>query len=201
MTELPRFNADARGSELLDRIRAAFVRKGFDAASMQDLAREAGVAVGNFYRYFPSKTAIVEALIAKDIAEIEALFDQIITAPDPKAALRVAIARYIEEADAEDGRLWAEVSAAALRQSEIAVTCQRMDGTVADRLLRIFAVITGLPLDRCAAQFGAHANYLVLLVKCSGMRNAGGPDPQLNALILRSIDHILDEVSQTPAGA
>jgi AcrR family transcriptional regulator len=29
---------------------------------MQDLARAAGMSVGNFYRYFPSKAAIVQAM-------------------------------------------------------------------------------------------------------------------------------------------
>lgn len=192
--------AEARGLDLLDRIRAAFVRKGFDAASMQDLAREAGVSVGSFYRYFPSKTAIVEAMITKDIAEIEMLFDQIIASDQPRQTLRAAFETYIRETDTDEGRLWAEVTAASLRQSDVAETCQRMDVTVSDCLLRIFARMTGLPLAECATRFAAHAKYLVLLVKASGMRNAGGSDPALTALVLRSIDHTLDEISQSSPG-
>ena len=66
--------ADARSVEILDRVRHAFAEKGFDGASMQDLARAAGMSVGNFYRYFPSKAAIVEGLIHRDLSEIEATF-------------------------------------------------------------------------------------------------------------------------------
>ena len=55
--------ARSREDEILDRIRSIFAEKGFDGASMQELARAAGMSVGNFYRYFPSKSAIVEALI------------------------------------------------------------------------------------------------------------------------------------------
>ena len=52
-----------REAEILAAIRRAFAAKGFDGASMQYLAREAGMSVGNFYRYFPSKAAMVEAMI------------------------------------------------------------------------------------------------------------------------------------------
>ena len=45
--------ADQRSVEILALVRQAFVEKGFDGASMQDLARSAGMSVGNFYRYFP----------------------------------------------------------------------------------------------------------------------------------------------------
>ena len=47
----------------------AFVRLGFHATSMQNVAEEAGMSAGNLYRYFPSKEAIVEALCANDEAE------------------------------------------------------------------------------------------------------------------------------------
>ena len=53
--------ADQRSVEILEGVRRAFSEKGFDGASMQDLARACGMSVGNFYRYFPSKAAIVAA--------------------------------------------------------------------------------------------------------------------------------------------
>ena len=54
-------HADIRSTEILASVRQTFVEKGFDGASMQDLARAAGMSVGNFYRYFPSKAAIIQA--------------------------------------------------------------------------------------------------------------------------------------------
>ena len=56
---IPAPAAEERSHEILASIRQAFAEKGFDGASMQDLARAAGMSVGNFYRYFPSKAAIV----------------------------------------------------------------------------------------------------------------------------------------------
>lgn len=41
---------------------ALFAAQGFDAVSMADVARKAGVAVGTLYRLYPSKTALLAAL-------------------------------------------------------------------------------------------------------------------------------------------
>ena len=109
--------ADARSVEILDRVRHAFAEKGFDGASMQDLARAAGMSVGNFYRYFPSKAAIVEGLIHRDLSEIEAVFASVMGSPDPLGALRAILAERVNEDCAADGQIWAEITAAALRQA------------------------------------------------------------------------------------
>ncbi len=54
--------ATARGQRtrqrLLDAAEVVFGRKGYEAASIADLTREAGVALGTFYVYFPDKRAI-----------------------------------------------------------------------------------------------------------------------------------------------
>ena len=70
--------ADQRTAEILASARMVFAEKGFDGASMQDLARKAGMSVGNFYRYFPSKSAIVESLISQDMARLEQDFASIL---------------------------------------------------------------------------------------------------------------------------
>ena len=56
----PRTRNAARTSSA--RRERAFVRYGFHAATMQNVADEAGMSAGNLYRYFPSKEAIVEGL-------------------------------------------------------------------------------------------------------------------------------------------
>src|SRR5512138_927048 len=39
-----------------------FAERGVEATSVEDIARRCGVAKGTFYRYFPSKEALVDAL-------------------------------------------------------------------------------------------------------------------------------------------
>ena len=82
---------NARTGEILDRIKGIFAQKGFDGASMQDLARAAGMSAGNFYRYFPSKNAIIGALVQRDLDRMAEDFARILAAPDPRAAVQQAV--------------------------------------------------------------------------------------------------------------
>jgi AcrR family transcriptional regulator len=52
--------------QILDGARRVFFADGFDGASMNDVARVAGVSKGTLYVYFDSKEALFEALIRED---------------------------------------------------------------------------------------------------------------------------------------
>ena len=52
--------------QILDGARQIFLAHGFDGASMNDIARAAGVSKGTLYVYFPSKVGLFEALIRHD---------------------------------------------------------------------------------------------------------------------------------------
>lgn len=184
-----------RGAEILGRIRQAFAEKGFDGASMQDLARAAGMSVGNFYRYFPSKDAIVQAMVEHDMAEMQGNFAAIRTSASPLQALRERIAEHIQDKCADDGRLWAEITAAAIRKPEIARVCCGMEDMVADNILAIISSHSGMSHAACVQRFGAQARFIVMLVKATATRNSLMPDPDLRGLILRTIDATLTEIT------
>ncbi len=57
---------DRKQRQILGGARAVFLRDGFDGASMNDIAREAGVSKGTLYVYFPSKEALFAAYVADD---------------------------------------------------------------------------------------------------------------------------------------
>ena len=189
---------DHRSAEILASVRSAFAEKGFDGASMQDLARAAGMSVGNFYRYFPSKAATVEALIQSDLAEVEADFAAVIRASQPMQALRDVLHRRVVEHQCNaDGQIWAEITAAALRKPEIGAICGVMDATVIGNLCTVFSAETGVPLPQAQSRFGAEAAFILLLVKSAAcMPGSDTPQTdQLNALILHTIDRTLDSIS------
>lgn len=54
---------EAQRVHILTIAAAVFARRGFDAASMRELAAEAGLSVGSLYHYFASKEAVMEGLI------------------------------------------------------------------------------------------------------------------------------------------
>lgn len=58
---------DARPDELLDAALALFSEKGFDRTRVADVATRAGVSKGAVYLYFPSKDAMIEALVARAV--------------------------------------------------------------------------------------------------------------------------------------
>jgi AcrR family transcriptional regulator len=53
----------AKKRQILDGARRVFFEHGFEAASMNDITRAAGVSKGTIYAYFPSKEALFEALV------------------------------------------------------------------------------------------------------------------------------------------
>jgi len=76
--------------QIMDGAREIFMSAGFDAASMNDIARAAGVSKGTLYAYFDSKEALFEALIREERAhqpERNTMFPD--DEPDPTKALAI----------------------------------------------------------------------------------------------------------------
>jgi AcrR family transcriptional regulator len=54
-------------ARVLEAALAAFARGGFAGATMSDIARDAGVAVANLYRYYSSKEALFDAAVPSEL--------------------------------------------------------------------------------------------------------------------------------------
>src|SRR3954471_10509934 len=80
--------ADARRNyeQLVEQARIAFAEFGVDA-SLDEIARRAGVASGTLYRHFPSRLDLIEAVLAEQIAELIGLGRGLLTAEDEFDAL------------------------------------------------------------------------------------------------------------------
>lgn len=65
-----RRRAEARPEEILEAALAEFTTRGFEAARMEDIAKTAGISKAAIYLYFPSKTALLEALIEAKIGPL-----------------------------------------------------------------------------------------------------------------------------------
>jgi AcrR family transcriptional regulator len=80
--------ADARRNygELVEQARIAFAEFGVDA-SLDEIARRAGVASGTLYRHFPTRLDLIEAVLAEQIAELAGLGRGLLTAEDEFEAL------------------------------------------------------------------------------------------------------------------
>jgi AcrR family transcriptional regulator len=66
----------AKRRQIIDGARAVFLAQGFDAASMNDIARAAGVSKGTLYVYFGNKEELFEAIVHQECEEqAEGIFD------------------------------------------------------------------------------------------------------------------------------
>jgi AcrR family transcriptional regulator len=69
-----------RVAELLEAAAAVFAEKGYEAATMTEIAARAGAPIGSLYQFFPVKEALADALVQNyaamlvaDLQELEAL--------------------------------------------------------------------------------------------------------------------------------
>lgn len=187
-----KFTAD----KILEGVREIFAKKGFDASSMQNLAKGVGMSVGNFYRYFPSKAAIVEALVQQDLETIEAEFESISKSNNSQIAFQDMLRQNISNTSKMDAAIWMEIEAAASRIPEISAKLGVLDEIVEIQLVRAFSVAFSIPFDAANEVFRDQAKLIMTLVHGVRKRRVRGPIPPL--LTDACIDHI-DLIFETSA--
>ena len=73
---------EVRQAAILDAALAEFARHGFSEARVEDIARGAAVSKGTVYLYYPTKQALFEALVRRDIGPRVAMASQVLGAHD-----------------------------------------------------------------------------------------------------------------------
>lgn len=120
-----------RHIRILDAAERVFARAGFHAATMQDVAREAGMSPGNLYRYFASKDVLVAGMAERDRSQIAQDFADLCPAKGPVLDQLEALGRRLLVDEPRDKavialQIWAE----AARNADMAQMCASIDGTV-----------------------------------------------------------------------
>lgn len=120
-----------RHIRILDAAERVFARAGFHAATMQDVAREAGMSPGNLYRYFASKDVLVAGMAERDRSQIAHDFADLCPAKGPVLDQLEALGRRLLVEEPRDKavialQIWAE----AARNADMAQMCASIDGTV-----------------------------------------------------------------------
>jgi AcrR family transcriptional regulator len=117
--------ADARRNRqrLLETAHQAFVENGV-SASMDDIARRAGVGSGTLYRHFPTRDALILALVADDLERLAAQADEL-RAADAPDALERWLADLVEHNRTYRG-LAESIIAAIGRPTPLGAACERI---------------------------------------------------------------------------
>lgn len=68
---------------------------------MEEISRRAGVGVGTLYRHFPTKEALLDALVSERLDELAGAAEAALLEPDSWAAFRGMVWRMVEAAAAD----------------------------------------------------------------------------------------------------
>ncbi len=103
---MPKFSRrpDDRPIEILDAALKRFAADGFARTRMEEVAADAGVTAGTIYRYFPSKQALVDALVERHIDLSWARGREVAEAYGSKTAREIIELLLHRWADTLDGR-------------------------------------------------------------------------------------------------
>jgi AcrR family transcriptional regulator len=127
----PERHADhARRDHIAAAAERAFVRHGFHAATMQQVAEEAGMSAGNLYRYFPSKEAMVEGICLLDQRDRGAAFHALAYSGDVLGMLEAMLRDNLLNKPRHKAVMFLEVAAEAGRNPRIAEMMRTNDAEV-----------------------------------------------------------------------
>ncbi len=165
-------------AEILDAAQACFVRDGFHAASMASIAAAAGVSAGLIYRYFDSKSAIILAIIERQLQDKLANIAKLAEDPDIGRKFADFFLRLRRgDPDVVNPALLLEIGAQATRDPQIAAALAASDRAAAEALGRWLAEITrSRGLDLGAADLRARGLALQCLFDGLAMRAVKHPE-------------------------
>ena len=91
----PRADAQQNRERILEVAKAAFTRHGANA-SLDDIAKEAGVGAGTLYRHFPTRDALIEAVYYTEVAKLAAAERDLSAKLPPVEALRAWMQLFVD---------------------------------------------------------------------------------------------------------
>ena len=91
----PRTDAQRNRERILEVAKAAFTRAGANA-SLDDIAKEAGVGAGTLYRHFPTRDALIEAVYRTEVEKLAAAEKKFSEKLPPIEALRAWMLLFVD---------------------------------------------------------------------------------------------------------
>lgn len=75
MTETPVLLIEKQQERILQAADICFTESGLSKTTMRDIAKQAGMSLGNIYRYFDNKKALIQAFVGKNSQELKEAFE------------------------------------------------------------------------------------------------------------------------------
>jgi AcrR family transcriptional regulator len=91
----PRMDAQRNRERILEVAKKAFTRFGADA-SLDDIAKQAGVGAGTLYRHFPTRDVLIEAVYRSEVEKLAGAARMFADEMQPIAALRTWMLLFVD---------------------------------------------------------------------------------------------------------
>ncbi len=91
----PRADAQRNRERILEVAKGAFTRFGADA-SLDEIAKDAGVGPGTLYRHFPTRDALLEAVYRSEVEKLAAAEQEFSRTMSPVEALRAWMLLFVD---------------------------------------------------------------------------------------------------------
>src|SRR6204780_2113065 len=117
MVRKPRADAIRNRERVLEAAKAVFSAGGPDA-SLEAVARRAGVGIGTLYRHFPTRESLFEAVYRREVQQLGELAEQLKSEAAPTEALRRWLRSNVEFVATKKG-MSAALALAVHRSSEL----------------------------------------------------------------------------------
>lgn len=180
----PRADAVRNRERVLEAAKRVFSTGGAQA-SLEAVAREAGVGIGTLYRHFPTRETLFEAVYRREVEQLAELAATLAARPDPVDALRRWLRASVEFVATKKGMAAALAVAASGELS--AYTAERLTDAVDELMGR--AVAAGA----LRGDVGAMDLLRLLVALCYG---SDAPGWQEN--VLRLLDVFVDGMRRGP---
>ncbi|WP_152383655.1 TetR/AcrR family transcriptional regulator [Achromobacter sp. GbtcB20] len=169
---------DQTRQRLLDAAQSIFLSKGFVAASVEDIAEQAGYTRGAFYSNFGSKSELFLQLLKRDHENVMADMRAIFEAGESRSQMEARVLDYYSKHFRENDcfLLWMEGKLQAARDPDFRVgfvACLRELRAATTEYIRQFSAQFGTPLPLPAEQLAVG-----LLALSDGMQFSVAFDPQ-----------------------
>ncbi|SEI82096.1 TetR/AcrR family transcriptional regulator [Achromobacter sp. NFACC18-2] len=169
---------DQTRQRLLDAAQSIFLSKGFVAASVEDIAEQAGYSRGAFYSNFGSKSELFLQLLRRDHESVMADMRAIFADGESRSQMEARVLQYYSTHFRENDcfLLWMEGKLQAARDPEFRVgfaACLRELREATTEYVKQFSAHVGTPLPLPAEQLA-----LGLLALSDGMQFSYAFDPQ-----------------------
>ena len=181
---------DERAEQILDAARTCFMRKGYFATKMDEIARESGLSKGGIYFHFDSKRDIFRSLVEREYDSDMAFIDSVVDTDGDVSGMLIELGGHFvsQFASTDKPRFTAIIAEMAIRDENIRQMIHELQTNYIDRL----ALVLERAMDQGQLR-RADPTYTAILLKAiiDGIQAemaVGSTEPDLERLLGTAMD-------------